>query len=139
MARRKEARTNLRSAPLSGEFGLKYATNLFGEETIASLPVISRGPNKGKPKGYVLWLRTIEPGYHPNAAGGVGADTTVRAWLGEGQYTAESNALVATWLGREQNVCGSMHLLGPTNREKWVAEQARMRAEERGETQGEDA
>lgn len=124
MSRRNEARTTHRSAPLASEFGLSYATRLFGEETIASLPVLTRGPNKGKPRGYVLWLRTVSAGYHPNVGGGVGEGVTVRAWLGEGAFTPERDAIRATWLGRVQNVCGSMCVLGPANREKILAEHA---------------
>lgn len=133
MTRRREARTIHRFAALKDEFGLSYATKLFGEETIASLPVISRGPNKGKPKGYVIWLRTAEAGYHPNAGGGIGADTTVRAWLGDGQYTPQDNAIRALWLGRIQSVCGSMSLLGEANRKRWMEQEERARAEDRAE------
>lgn len=134
MSRRaREARTIHRFAALKDEFGLSYATRLFGEETIASLPVITRGPNKGKPKGYIVWLRTTEAGYHPNAGGGVKADTTVRAWLGDGPYTPQENAIRAMWLGRIQNVCGSMSLLGEENRKRWMEQEERARAEERAE------
>jgi hypothetical protein len=133
MARRRQAQTTHRSAPLSGEFGLGYATRLFGEEAIASLPVITRGPNKGKPRGYVCWLRTTEAGYHVNAGRGVSADTTVRAWIGEGQYTDQDNAVRGMWLGRIQNICGSMDLLTPAYRARHAEEEARDKAEREAE------
>jgi hypothetical protein len=40
-----------KSADLATEFGLDWATKLFGAEAIASLPVRTSGKNKGKPKG----------------------------------------------------------------------------------------
>lgn len=62
---------------------------------------------QGKPKGYVIWLKTITAGYHANAGGGVAAGTVVRAWIGLGPCSGEDGALRGKWLGRVQNLCGS--------------------------------
>lgn len=126
------ARTILNTAPLATEFGREYATWLFGEEIFASLPVYTRGPNKGLPKGHVIWLRTTTRGYHP-CAGPVREDTTVRAWLGESPYTPEGSASRAQWLGRVQAVCASRDYLGPENRARRLAEIAAEAARQRRE------
>lgn len=131
--KRRYAATIGRSASLSTEFGLEYATHLFGEEAVASLPVLQRGPNKGKPKGYVIWLKTTEAGYHPNAGTGVAAGTVVRAWIGEGPYSPEQSALRGTWLGRTQELCGSRSVLGPQYREREAARQAAQHEESAGD------
>jgi hypothetical protein len=129
MPRRPEAATVENRAALSTEFGRNYATWLFGEEAIASLPLITRGPNKGQPKGYVIWRRTTEAGYHVNAGGGVGKDVTVRAWIGEHMHSSESQPMLGQWLGREQGLCGSLGVLGPKARERDAQERARDAAE----------
>ncbi len=129
MARPTQAQTEIKSASLAEKFGYDYAVWLFGEEAIASLPVLKAGKNKGKPKGFVLWKRTTTAGYHVNAGQGVSAGTTIRAWIGVGPYSGENDALQGKWLGRVQSVCGSMHLLGPKGREAEEARQERERAE----------
>jgi hypothetical protein len=98
------AATERRTADLATDFGLATATRWFGEEAIASLPVRANGKNKGKPKGVLVWLRTTEAGYHPNAGGGVGPDTVVRAWIGGSGWASEGEALTGRWLGRDQTL-----------------------------------
>lgn len=124
-----KARTETKSADLATDFGLRYATWLFGEEAIASLPVRKIGKNKGKPKGHVIWLRTVSAGYHPCVDGGVKEGVTVRAWIGSGMFSPESDALQGEWLGRTQSLCGSACFLGPEKRAKWTAERAREAAQ----------
>jgi hypothetical protein len=122
------APTVLRSADLSSPFGYDLAVRWFGQEAVDSLPVRASGKNKGSPKGFVLWLSTTAAGYHPNAGCAVGANTTVRAWIGTSAYTPEAQAVRGKWLGREQSICGSRDLLGADNRARWIAEEARIRA-----------
>ena len=124
MARTTHAQTETKSASLSTEFGLSYATRLFGQETIDSLPKITRGKNAGKPKGYVHWIKTTTPGYCVYVSGGAPAGMVVRAWIGAGAYSGQSDAVQARWLGRVQSVCGSRCYLGEEGRARKAAEDA---------------
>lgn len=124
MARTSHAQTIQKSADLASEFGLAYATRLFGEEAIASLPVRTAGKNKGKPKGYVCWLKTTSPGYCVYVSGGAPADMVVRAWIGPGPFCGQDSAFQGRWLGRVQSLCGSRFYLGAEAREKEAARQA---------------
>lgn len=125
----RHAPTTHRTARLSEDFGLDLATRYFGAEAIASLPRLMAGPNKGKPKGVLNWLTTTAPGYHPNAGGGVGTGTVVRAWIGSGPFSSQSDAMSGMWLGRIQTLCGSRDLLSAAYRAQHAAEQARDAAE----------
>lgn len=118
---RRPAATETKSADLATDFGYAYAVRLFGQEAIDSLPVRTVGKNKGRPKGFVIWKKTTEAGWHPNVSGGVGAGIVVRAWIGAGPFSGESDALEGVWLGRRQNLCGSRCLLGEDNRRAWMA------------------
>jgi hypothetical protein len=118
------AQTVIKSAALSTDFGLDYATRLFGEEAIASLPLLKSGPNKGKPKGHIMWRRTTTAGYCEYVGGGVGPNVTVRAWIGEFAGGMESGAMQGLWLGRVQSLCGSRALLGQEARDRAAREQA---------------
>lgn len=119
------AKTEDRYAPLASDFGLDYATRLFGTEALADLPRYQRGQNAGKLKGYLRWRRTLTAGYHVNAGGGVRAGQTVRAWITAGPYGGESDALTGRWLGRVQSLCGSAIYLGEEGRARAAAEQGR--------------
>lgn len=123
------AQTTTKAARLSSEFGLTYATRLFGEEAVASIPTFQRGANTGKPKGFIKWMRTTTPGYHPNMGTGVGVGVTVRAWIAEFEGSGEESAMIGKWMGRKQNLCGSASVLGPEARERDKAEKARREAE----------
>jgi hypothetical protein len=125
MPRQRPVPTETKSAPLTGDFGLSYARRLFGDEAVESLPLYKAGPNKGKPKGHVTWLRTLASGYHPNAGGGVGEGVTVRAWISAYPHAPEGAAMSGTWMGRTQTLCGSACMLGPQARERDRAERAR--------------
>ena len=133
MARTRHAQTEFKSASLSSEFGLSRAVWLFGQETVDSLARLQAGKNKGKVKGHVCWLVTTTAGFHASMGGGCKEGTTVRAWLGSSGSSGESEALTAFWLGRTQRVCGSNCVLGANNREAWMAEQARQKAEREAE------
>lgn len=129
MARIHHAPTIQRAADLAEDFGLNLAKRWFGEEAIASLPVRQSGKNKGKPKGYLCWLSTTAPGYHPSIGRGCRENTTVRAWIGPGPYASESAALPGMWMGRPQNLCGSPAVLTAEYRERTAAQAAAARAE----------
>ena len=129
MARITYAQTEQKAAALASDFGLSYATRCFGQEAIDSLPRLQAGPNKGKPKGYIIWRKTTTAGYHPNAGGGVAAGSVVRAWIGTGPLSGEGDALAGLWLGRTQQLCGSRALLSAEYRAQHAAEQARDAAE----------
>lgn len=60
------ARIELRSAALSGEFGMKMLREKFvadADAILARLGVYSRGPRKGLPRGYIHWEKVVEGGF----------------------------------------------------------------------------
>jgi len=72
-----------RDAYINSDFGTSYATKLFGEEAIASLPEISRGKRKGMKKGMLFWEKCTEGGwvYGGFSGGGVVRPGFVKAWI----------------------------------------------------------
>lgn len=59
---------------LSGEWGLKVATEKFGAELIAQMPTYAHGPRKGLPKGALTFVKCTEGGWmriQPTDRGGV--------------------------------------------------------------------
>ena len=52
-----------RSASLATDFGLSYATKLFGADVVAQLPLFSRGPRKGKIKAFLVWEKAESGGW----------------------------------------------------------------------------
>ncbi len=124
-AHQRNVPTTRHTAPLSGDFGYRGAVWAFGQDAVDSLPRFTRGPNAGKPKGFLIWLKTDRAGYHVNAGGGAKAGQTVRTWIGAGEYSGEADALRGTWFGRTQNLCGSAWVLGPKAREREAAQIAR--------------
>ena len=116
----RHAQTEQKAAKLSSDWGYQYAVRLFGQEAIDSLPVLKSGPNKGKPAGYVCWLKTTTPGYCAYVSGGAPAGMVVRAWIGAGPFSSQGDALTGHWLGRAQPVCGSRALLGEEKRKAWM-------------------
>lgn len=111
-----KAQVDHKSAKLSSDWGYQYAVRLFGQEAIDSLPVLKSGPNKGKPAGYVCWLKTRTAGYCSYVYGGAPAGMVVRAWVGQGQFTPEDNALSGMVFGRIQPMCLSRCYLGEEGR-----------------------
>jgi len=95
------------SAELASDFGLKWATDLFGEEAIASLPVRAAGKNKGKPKGFVIWRKAITAGYDRGTQQAYAAGNMVDAWIGAGMFSTRGNAVQGKWLGRVQPLAAS--------------------------------
>lgn len=57
------AQVTTRTAYLSTEFGVEYATKLFGADAVAALPKISRGPRKGATKGMLAWRKADVGGW----------------------------------------------------------------------------
>ncbi len=126
--RTRYAPTLQRSARLSDDFGLALATRWFGEEAIASLPLLQSGPHRGKPKGILHWRTTTVAGYHPHAGMAVSAGTMVRAWIAEG-HGGETEAMRGMWMGRVTALCGSREVLTAAYREQQAADD-RLRAAE---------
>lgn len=110
-----------RYADLASEFGYSTAVRWFGQDAIDSLPVRKSGKNKGKPAGFLRWLSTATPGYSVYVSGGVAAGVTVRAWVGVGPFSGQSDAVQALWLGRTQSLCGSKALLSQEGRKAFLA------------------
>lgn len=118
------ARLVTKAAPLCEEFGEAYATRLFGAEALAELPRYVRGKHAGKLKGFLHWVKAETGGW--SRYGVAYPNSTVRAWIGAGAYSHESEALSGMWLGRIQHLCGSACYLGEENR---AAEMTRQAAE----------
>jgi hypothetical protein len=60
------ARIDIKTAYMSGDFAVSYATRLFGAEAVAALPLISRGKRKGQIKGILTWQKASVGGWHRN-------------------------------------------------------------------------
>ena len=124
------ARLETKSAGLETEFGLGWATKLFGHEAIASLPVRASGKNKGKPKGYVIWRKAVTAGYCREVMTPLRVGGMADAWIGTSPHTIRNDAVVGNWLGRMQPM-GSSFSTGvffEEGRAK-AAERARLEAE----------
>jgi hypothetical protein len=104
------ARVIKRTAPLVTDAGYAAACNWFGQDAISSLPQYQSGKHKGKPRGHLIYLDTIEAGYHPNA-GVVPARTTVKAWIGARLTTPSYAATAGEWLNRCLPLCGEGTML----------------------------
>jgi len=63
------AKTETKTASLAGEFGESFARRIFGDEAVDSLPRITRGPRKGKIKGYMGWKKCVVGGWFKTAPG----------------------------------------------------------------------
>jgi hypothetical protein len=95
------------NADLATDFGLSFATKLFGPEAIASLPVRAAGKNKGKPKGCLIWRTATTAGYCRECQSPVKAGGYVDAWIANGPFGSRSDAVQGTWLGRPQSLASS--------------------------------
>lgn len=126
-----------RQAALSSEFGLKWAIELFGDEAIASLPVLKTGKNKGQRKGFVHWRKAATSGYCRETGHGVKVGQFVDAWIGEGHFTARDNAMQGQWLGRVQSLAASASAgaFFREGRDRHAAEMARWEADRRAEAE----
>jgi hypothetical protein len=52
-----------KTAYMSGDFAVSYATRLFGVEAVAALATISRGKRKGLIKGVLSWTKCSVGGW----------------------------------------------------------------------------
>lgn len=98
----KYATLETKHADLATEFGLDWATQLFGEEAIASLPKRMTGKNKGAPKGFVLWRKALTSGWCRERSHAVAPGQLVEALIGE--CPLSSCGVQGFWLGRFQEL-----------------------------------
>lgn len=63
------ARYEVRTCPLSSEFGEAMAHRWFTSEDLASWPRLSNGKNYGKLKGVIEWHKVNVGGWHRNKNG----------------------------------------------------------------------
>ena len=119
------ARLETLSSPLASQFGRQWATTLFGEEAIASLPLLKAGKNKGQPKGYVFWRKAISGGWCRECQSPLAVGQLADAWIGIGPCSTREYAVSGQWLGRMQPLGGSKYHLFQEGRDRWAAEQAR--------------
>jgi len=135
MARRPTVQLLTKHAALSSDFGREWATKLFGEEAIASLPILQTGKNKGHPKGHVQWRKAMSSGFIPGF-GPVAEGQLVDAWIGEGMLSPKESAMVGEWMGRKQNLAGSASMLFQKARDAEAVRQQRDAAERAEENAG---
>lgn len=114
MARQKATITT-RTAALASEFGLDYATRLFGADVIRQIPTFTRGKNVGKPKGSIRWEK-CEVGGWSRDRGGVVRPGLVRAALCED--TCGSKPYTLTYAGRVETMDLSADYLGEDGRKR---------------------
>jgi hypothetical protein len=96
-----------KSADLASDFGLSWATALFGEEAIASLDVRKSGKNKGCPKGFVIWRKARNSGWSRDFQMVVYSGKLVDAWIGRDSQSPREYAVCGRWLGRIQPLAAS--------------------------------
>jgi len=120
-----------KTADLASDFGLEWATKLFGEEAIASLPVRQAGKNKGKPVGFVGWRKAVVAGYCREVCGPLAINQMADAWIGKGPCSTRSDALSGQWMGRVQPLAASAPagFFFAEGRARWAAEEAKRQAE----------
>jgi hypothetical protein len=118
-------------AHLASAFGREWATKLFGDEAIASLPVLKAGKNKGAPKGYIIWRKAATTGYCREVCGPLAVGQLADAWIGLGPLSPRSDAIDGKWLGRVQPLAASASagFFFEDGRARYAAEQARFRQE----------
>lgn len=123
------ARLETKSADLATEFGLEWATKLFGADAIASLPVRASGKNKGAPKGFVIWRKAVTAGYCREVLSPIAVGQLADAWIGAGFCSTRGDAMVGRWMGRTETLALSRHYLFEDGRERRAAEIARANAD----------
>lgn len=102
------AHLETKSADLATDFGIEWATKLFGEEAIASLPVRASGKNKGKPKGFVIWRNATVAGYCREVSTPLKVGQLADAWIGIGRDSPRQNAVSGKWMGRVEKLSASV-------------------------------
>lgn len=125
------AQLETRNADLATDFGLEWATKLFGADAIASLSIRTVGKNKGKPKGFVIWRKATVAGYCRDVQGPLAVGQLADAWIGRGCFSNRSDAVYGQWLGRSQSLAASASLgyFFDAGRARWAAERARADAD----------
>ncbi len=108
-----------RYAALADGFGLAYATRLFGETAIASLPVFVRGTKKGKIKGFIHWVQCESDGFD-RRYGYCHAGKLVWAHIGESRFTMRQDAMFGLWYGHTQRLSASAYYLGQQARDREI-------------------
>lgn len=109
------ATINTRSAYLSSPFGEEFARRRFGDDVVDQLPVISRGPRKGKIKGQIEWAK-VERGGWVKEFGGDGhvenrAGSIIAVRIVEREFrTHDITATHASWEDREGDMNELRHL-----------------------------
>lgn len=107
------ARVVTKMAPLSSEFGLSYATKLFGAEALADLPRYIRGPKKGQIKAWLHWMKAESGGWYRRDLRDTGR--VLRPGLVEAHISDSPDyAAAPLWTQRELRAPG--HLLGDEGR-----------------------
>lgn len=101
----------VRRSKLSEQFGYEYACRLFGQEAIDSLPLLKAGPDRGKPKGFLIWRKAMTAGYVAECCGPCKAGGLVDAWIGESFGTLRNDPVRGMWCGRIQGLAGSRSVL----------------------------
>ncbi len=115
------AKISRHTAPLFSEFGLTYATKLFGQETIDDLPRYVRGPKKGQIKAWLVWQKAESGGWLSNP-GIVVKPGLVYAWI-SGQPDGDTS-LRAMWMGRVETLRGHRDVLSAAYREQMLRDRA---------------
>lgn len=123
------ARLETLSAPLTTEFGLDWATKLFGAEAVASLSVFTKGKNKGKPKQSIIWRKATTPGWCREVQMPVAVGQLTDAWIGLWPTTPRESAVSGSWCGRTETLALSRIYLFDDGRARKLAENARYSAE----------
>lgn len=131
MARSASIMLETKYADLATDFGRDWATKLFGEDAIASLPVRATGKNKGAPKGFVIWRKAMTAGYCREVCGPLAQGQMADAWIGFGPLSHRSDAIIGNWLGRMQALAASASAgaFFEEGRARRAAEDARNRAD----------
>lgn len=120
-------------ATLSEDFGLNWATKLFGVEAITSLPTYQRGPKAGKPKAYVIWRKAATAGWCRESSEPVAIGQLVDAWIAPGPFARRSDALSGQWCGRVETLALSRTFLFEEGRQRKLQDDAKARAAIYGE------
>jgi hypothetical protein len=101
MARRPRILLRSRQAKLAtDQFARDYLVRLFGQPALDSLPTLERGPNKGQPKGWLIWRTAMSAGWVAECQGPCAEGGLVDAWVGAHQFTDRNDAMLGQWCGR---------------------------------------
>ncbi len=114
-----------RAAPLYSEFGFSYATRLFGEEAIDSLPRYIRGPHKGELKGWLIWKKAETGGF----ADEYGVVSPGLVWARITATAYSETPLDGTWMGRTEALSGHRNVLTGAYRQRTMREREAERAQ----------